>query len=193
MTPPGMVDEYNLTGDGWARFSTDKLRRFRLGRILNPNLVAYGWKDLPLTTRRVIFLMLNPSVADAWKPDRTVSKCCEFAARWGGEVCEVVNLFAFISQFPKDLRTAADRGDGFENDREILEACRQPGVIKVVAAWGNHGAMYGRADHVLGLIKAAGVTLHCLSVTQDGTGEPMHPLARGKKFIPLTTELEVYG
>jgi len=136
--------------------------------------------------------MLNPSTADAFKLDPTVTRCVRFAQIWGADVLEVVNLFAFRSPSPKDLLRAIYRGDGPENDREILGACR--GAYRVVAAYGAHGAGIGqpaRCDVVTEMLRDAGIALHCLART-DGGAFPKHPLARGKHFIPYTKELEVF-
>ena len=44
--------------------------------------------------RVVLFVMLNPSTADAFKDDPTVIQCCKFASRWGFDRVHVVNMFA---------------------------------------------------------------------------------------------------
>jgi hypothetical protein len=134
---------------------------------------------------RVVFLMLNPSTANAFKVDPTVGKCVKFAQRWGAQVLEVVNLFALRSPYPADLYKRIDEEDPtFRNDFEILSAC--VGASRVIAAWGNHGALHGRAAAVTKLVTDAGVKLEHLGLTQ--THAPLHPLARGKHFIPLDRE-----
>ena len=189
-----MIDEYSRDGIGWARFSDDRKRRYRLGRILHAPLVAYGWKDLPLTAKRVVFLMINPSTADAFKPDPTISKCCKFALRWGAEILDVVNLFAFRTPYPTDLFKQDIGADGADewNDAQIVEACTQPGVIKVVAAWGNHGAWRERDVAVCAMLKEQCVNLWCLGTTSSVSAAPKHPMARGHHFIPLDFELEAF-
>ncbi|HWT45432.1 MAG TPA: DUF1643 domain-containing protein, partial [Vicinamibacterales bacterium] len=44
----------------------------------------------------------------------------------------------------------------------------------VIAAWGAHGARNGRGNQVAAMLADAGVTLHCLGVTNNG--QPKHPL-----------------
>lgn len=173
-----LIDEASPDGTGWARFSADRRLRYRLGRILGTGP----------RTRTIVFLMLNPSTADAFKPDNTISRCMEFARRWEGDVLEVVNLFAFRSPYPKDLKTADDRGDGPENDAQILAACRH--AHRVVAAWGTGGDLYSRAENVRAILRSAEIPLYHLGLSQDG--HPKHPLARGKHYIPYTKELEVF-
>lgn len=178
-----MIDERSTDGIGWARFSDDRKFRYRLSRVLHP-----------LTPReerlvRVTFVMLNPSTADAFKLDPTVRKCCEFARLWGADVLEVVNLFALRSPYPEDLDTAVEVGDDPANDEAIMEACT--GAARVVAAWGNHGYRWGRGHIVADRLKLAGIPLSHLGMT--GGGYPLHPLARGKAFIPLTREPQLWG
>lgn len=187
-----MIDEYSRDGIGWARFSNDRKRRYRLGRILHPPLVAYGWKYLPITTKRAVFLMLNPSTANAFKPDQTISKCCKFGLYWGAEVVEAVNLHAFCTPYPTDLFKAHDTGADEWNDAQIIEACTQPGVIKVIAAWGNHGSWRERDVAVVEMLKARGVSLWCLGTTSAVSAAPKHPMARGRHFIPIEKELEAF-
>jgi hypothetical protein len=100
-------------------------------------------------------------------------------------VLDVVNLFAMRSPYPTDLDGAADVGDDWQNDAAIIDAC--VGATKVVAAWGNHGWRRGRADIVRARLGDAGIALYHLGLTKEG--RPLHPLARGKAFIPLTREL----
>lgn len=195
-----MIDEYKRDGTGWARFSADRLQRYRLGRILHPRALtdspfgvgSWGSEAWRAQWVRIVFLMLNPSDATEAKPDNTVSRCVKFGQIWGADVLEVVNLFAFRSPHPKDLRKALYRGDGPENDREILSACK--GAHRVVAAWGAGGdfdLVSERARRVEEILRFAGIALHCLARTDDGTC-PKHPLARGRHFIPYTKELEVF-
>lgn len=191
-----MVDEFSLDGSGWARFSLDGKRRFRLARSLVPG-VSIAVEDHRATllrppdghVLRIVFLMLNPSTANAFRVDPTVGKCMKFAQRWGAHVLEVANLFAFRSPDPKDLDIAHARAQrppfdlGFDEDAnlEILAACA--GASRVIAGWGNNGTRWGRDVEVVELLQSHGIALECLGLT--GESHPLHPLARGKKFISL--------
>jgi hypothetical protein len=174
-----LVDTYNDDRTGRAVFSEDMEMRFLLERSL-PGFGPLGMSSL--SDRRVVFLMLNPSDADAFKPDPTVTECVIRAIALGGEVLQVVNLFAFRSPYPSDLlkRAAGMRGNDADNNAMILHACI--GASIVVAAWGNNGAIAGRDVIVLRMLADAGVELHHLGMTNSG--HPKHPLARGKHRIP---------
>ena len=178
---------------GWTRPPKPRYR-YRLGRKLStsPRVLEAPWYALPAEVKRVVFVMLNPSTADAFELDPTVTRCCKFAARWGGEVLEVVNLFAFRSPDPSVLRAQhpAERGADVLNTSIILDRCI--GAHRVVAAWGSGGTLENRAQAVTEMLMVRGVPLLALArVPSDGS--PMHPLARGKHRIPDDCEPQPWG
>ncbi len=194
-----MIDEYNTDGTGWARFSDDMTMRYRLARrltdrpgaalcFMNLTEVAPIRASDPTESeaKRCVWLMLNPSTADAFKPDPTVTECRKRSIAMGADVFEVVNLFAMRSPYPRDLKKCAAgyRGDDAINNAEILAACS--GAYRVIAAWGNDGAIGGREAIVRRLLDEHGYRLHCLGTT-DG-GFPKHPLARGVHRIPAAMQ-----
>ncbi len=176
-----MIDEYNDDHTGWARFSDDRVMRYRLARDLAGAPIIVGG-DGVYGIARIVWLLLNPSTADAFKPDPTVTECRKRSIALGADTFEVVNLFAFRSTYPIDLRKRAHgfRGDDAINNEQILAACR--GAYKVIAAWGNDGALDHRARVVKELLAEQGVKLLHLGLTKDGI--PKHPLARGVHRIP---------
>ena len=122
--------------------------------------------------------MLNPSTADGRRDDPTIRRCVSFANREGCNELVVVNLFALRATDPSELKThPAPVGAG--NDGAILQAVRDADLV--IAAWGAHGALGGRARHVLRLLGAH--NLFCLGATADG--HPRHPV-RLHGDTPLT-------
>lgn len=116
-----------------------------------------------------LLIMLNPSTADAMQDDPTIRRCISFAKREGCGALVVVNLFAFRSPSPADMK-AADDPVGPENDRYIRSAvagAKGP----IIAAWGAHGSYRGRDKAVRALVDAPMV---CLGLTKAGA--PRHPL-----------------
>lgn len=217
-----MIDQVNADGTGWARFSDDMTRRYRLARSLTGRPITTVWAEVSgrgtqvtdafmKQIDRVVFVMLNPSTADAFKHDPTVGECIKRARALGADVLEIVNLFAIRTPYPADVKAAIHRagaayetghhatisealdafGAGPVNDAAILEACR--GAEHVIAAWGNHGEDLNffaqhiphavtRGEFVRAMLVAAGVELLHLGTT--ACGAPKHPLARGKHRIP---------
>jgi hypothetical protein len=136
-----------------------------------------------------VFVMLNPSTADAMADDPTITRVRRRAiraAQRGLPVCGglvVVNLFALRSTDPAALLTHPGP-IGPYNDEIILMAC-QAGMV-VVAAWGAGSATTTiRAAHVTAMLHTAGIPLWCLGTTKHG--QPRHPL-----YIPAATELHPY-
>jgi hypothetical protein len=117
-----------------------------------------------------LFVMLNPSTADATQDDPTIRRCRGFARTWGCNGLTVVNLYALRSTDPAALWRAADPV-GPENDYHLRRIAREYG--DVVCAWGA-GARPDRVAAFLKLMEGAGARLWSLGVTKDGS--PRHPL-----------------
>lgn len=130
---------------------------------------------------KAVFVMLNPSKADATINDPTISRCITFADRMGCGTLEVVNLFAYRTAYPRELR-ACRLPVGKLNDQYIARAVEMASVV--VVAWGNWGRLYERDREVLQLISSisAEKPLFCFGVT--GQGQPRHPL-----FLSYDNEL----
>lgn len=129
-----------------------------------------------------LFVMLNPSTADAERDDPTIRRCSGFATAWGFAELRVVNLFALRSTDPRSLEAAADP-IGPDNDcvlRQELAASEF-----VVAAWGNKGALRRRSSSVRAMIAGLKISATCLG--HNGGGEPAHPLyvAAATRPVPL--------
>lgn len=117
----------------------------------------------------LVFVMLNPSTADAEIDDPTIRRCKRFASDNGFTGIIVVNLYAFRATKPKDLFLASDPV-GPENDFFILNAIQGHTVC---CAWGTN-ADKKRADEVRQLIIDSGNYPLCLGKTKKGF--PRHPL-----------------
>jgi hypothetical protein len=118
-----------------------------------------------------LFIMLNPSTADASEDDPTIRRCISFAKREGCGALTVVNLFALRSTDPGAL-TAHPDPVGPDNDLHIALALgKQPEIV--IAAWGAHSFARARAEAVTSIL-ALTWQVNCLGVTKDG--DPRHPL-----------------
>lgn len=140
-----------------------------------------GMQSLLLGSTKVLFCMLNPSLADDNRNDPTVKRVLGFAQRLDCSKLIVVNLFALISPDPVTLHSHADPV-GPMNDQCIHLAALW--ADKIVVAWGTHGGLYNRADSVLELLK--GHQLLCLGPTTK-EGFPNHPL-----YLRRDVEFQVY-
>ena len=119
----------------------------------------------------LLFVMLNPSTADADVDDATIRRCVGFADREGFGELGVVNLYAYRATAPKDLKRAG-YPVGPDNDQHIADAAREAAAVCV--AWGSNVAGLERPQIVLPLLRWLGVEPKCLRITR--TGYPQHPL-----------------
>jgi hypothetical protein len=157
-----LLIEEHIEGTASAVFSPDRAYRYLLTR---------RWGPGPL----LVWIMLNPSTADALKNDPTIRRVMAFARRDGYGGIAVVNLFALRSPEPRILRTHPDPV-GPLNDAVIRLAVMRRAVV----AWGAGGTLAGRDRAVCSML--SGANLRCLGWTKSGM--PLHPLARGKARIP---------
>lgn len=128
-----------------------------------------------LEGKTLLFVMLNPSTADAMADDATTLKCARFAKILGFTAIEIVNLYAYRATDPRDL-AAAGFPLGPYNDAYILEAARDVVAAggQVCVAWGAGLGDLERGRQVLRLLDGARATPMALHVTKDG--HPGHPL-----------------
>lgn len=126
-----------------------------------------AWDERP----PLVFVMLNPSRADAEVDDPTMRRCIGFAQRLGFGGMTALNLFAWRTAHPAELKAAADPV-GPDNDLHLGAAFSSGGTI--VAAWGVHGAHLGREGICRQLARDCGSRLSSLGLTKGGY--PRHPL-----------------
>ncbi|MGW2384339.1 DUF1643 domain-containing protein [Streptomyces sp. NPDC001658] len=171
------VDQQEDLAGGLAAavFDQNRTYRYLLTRIWDPAVPP------------VVFVMLNPSTADALTNDPTITRLVHpksgFARRLGAGGIVVVNLFALRSTDPRALRHHQDPV-GPLNDAFIRQATDRASVV--VAAWGAAGVEHGRSTDVVRALTARRVRLQCLG--QTSTGQPRHPL-----YLPGDAVLESYG
>lgn len=128
--------------------------------------------------RTMLFVMLNPSTADAMQDDPTIRRCMRFAKDAGFDGIGVVNLFAYRATDPDELKRGGDI-IGRANDVTIVNAARKASCV--VLAWGAHGDAYKQRvrDVVVKLTVACSSSLNHLGLT--ASGQPKHPL-----YLPST-------
>jgi hypothetical protein len=128
-----------------------------------------------------LFVMLNPSTADATEDDPTIRRCIGFAQRWGYQRLTVGNLFGMRATDPAEmLETTPRDATGSENDDWLR--CLSAQADRVIAAWGAHPLSVFRAPAVQALLLERHPAIHCLGTTQNGS--PRHPLYVKGDFEP---------
>jgi hypothetical protein len=148
-----------------------------------------------------LFVMLNPSTADASEDDPTIRRCIGFAQRWGYRRLAVGNLYAFRATNPKQLWEPNGPVGEFpchepwgchrhnRNDHHLEELA--DAADRIVVAW---GANPGPIDHPPRYVADLLAEHHpdpalCLGTTKSGA--PRHPLYVPKDFEPQPYELAV--
>jgi len=143
-----------------AILSEDKRYRYQLSRI---------WDDAkPL----ILFIMLNPSTADADVDDPTIRRVIRFATSWGYGGVYVANLHAFRSTDPKALNQVDDP-IGKDNVSYITTLIGM--VDKVIYAWGNNKKEPAWLSELV-------QTPYCIDLSKNGI--PKHPLYLKSELIP---------
>ena len=155
-----------------AVLSEDGLYRYKLWRCWDED--AHG----------VVWVMLNPSTADADIDDPTIRRCIAFARAWHAGSIAVVNLFAARATNPRALKAMPDPV-GPDNDHWLRWAGQGNWAGDLVLAWGAHAPGVSRDQ----INRAFGWLCYrrcwCLGRTKDG--HPKHPL-----YVPGDTRLERY-
>ena len=137
------------------------------------------------TRLQALFIMLNPSTADAEIDDATIRSCIRLCKALGYGGFEVVNLFAWRATDPKELLATPDDPVGLSNDRIAKMAINRCDVV--ICAWGSNkimGSLRPKQMRDLVLSQRSQVTF-CLGTTK--AGHPKHPL-----YVKTETPLQLY-
>lgn len=131
----------------------------------------------------LVFMMLNPSTADASLNDATIRKCMGFAAMLGYDGIIVVNQHPFRATDPADLIRRYQGGFKEQLSVRMLNANAVGSALRYVAfheshfvcAWGANAAKIGPLPWPMRQIhEIAPGRIRALKVLADGT--PGHPL-----------------
>lgn len=129
----------------------------------------------------VLWVMLNPSTADASLDDPTIRRIKDFSGQWGFSEAVVVNLYAFRATSPADMLKAEDPV-GPLNDQWVFQAALHAEMV--VCGWGKHGAPE-RVAAITEILLASNQAVYCLGT--NGDGSPKHPL-----YLARTTPPQIW-
>jgi hypothetical protein len=132
----------------------------------------------------LVFVGLNPSIADEDKLDPTLRRVVNFAKDWGNGGVEVLNAFSMVATNPADMVAALDRNHA-DADRHIRAALADAG--RIIVGWGanmDHPALAPRIIELRRLLPA-GADVYCWDRTAKG--QPKHPL-----YVSAATQPVVY-
>lgn len=159
------VDQTPAIQKSGAIISECGLYRYRLWRIWDEERAFLVW------------IMQNPSTADAVDDDPTIRKCIGFSERAGYGGIVVMNVFAWRAADERELLKAPDP-IGPENWDYLIGATNIRLGSRVVAAWGNRFGPKRKSIFRDAYCHAAAACVQqgavCLGTTKSG--DPKHPL-----------------
>jgi len=174
--------------------------RFSRGGTLR-NEIRRWWVREPKVW--AAWLMLNPSRANSGRDDPTAKRVTHFSRAFGCDGWIGVNLYPFISSTPGDMWRWANweangpawdvRDDLLANLQYIDDAARMAS-LRIVAFGAS--PLYHDEAWLEQCLEAFGQPadggdkdeqFYCLGV--NSTGQPLHPLARGKMRVPNNQQL----
>jgi hypothetical protein len=129
-----------------------------------------------------LWVMANPSIADEYKLDPTLTRCADYTERWGFGEMRVVNVRAWIETDSDKVPDDDSIAIGFDNGHHVIENARAANLI--VCGWGKLGGTAGL--RCAQLLRDEGFRLHALKLNQDGS--PQHPLYLAKSLKPFPME-----
>jgi len=122
--------------------------------------------------KTIMWIGMNPSIADMFVDDPTVKKEIGFSQRWGFGKYVKTNVTPYRSTDPKNICFKAVNQFAYENLVMILNWARE--VDCVVACWGNNTKLVEWANQVYQALLIQKTQIYCLGV--NGNGSPKHPL-----------------
>ena len=145
-----------------AKFSRDKKERYSLKR---------EWDK---SKKKILYIMLNPSLADDKKDDPTIRRLISFTKKFNYGGFFVGNIFTTITPNPKEIDKSLGISD--KNFEELLNLINK--VDQIVYAWGNNIEEPQLIKKVISRPKCFG---------KNFNGTPKHPL-----YLPSSSELESF-
>lgn len=134
------------------------------------------WRTWDEDKMKVMFIGLNPSTANEFKDDPTVTRCISYAKQWGYGGIIMGNIFAYRTSSTDEMKRAEDP-IGRENDAWLNRLSEQADII--VAMWGNLGDFRNRSAEVCDMFP----DLMCFSI--NATDQPHHTRGLPDGITPI--------
>lgn len=149
---------------GGARFSACGRYRQTLTR---------DWTPEGGTPRTILFIGMNPSVADASVSDPTCNRELGFSRRWGYTRYLKGNVLDWRATSPRDLPADPDTACSGENLGAISEMADEAELL-VLACGRLHRRYAPCVEAVVNVLRATGRRVYCFGTNKDGSAK--HPL-----------------
>lgn len=145
----------------WATYDASGGYRYDLGRVWDESAPVAVW------------IMLNPSAANATHDDPTMRRVTGFTRREGLGGFVAVNLSAYCTHRPIDLRLAGDDVVDATNEAWVASTIAERSG-PVIAAWGASATRLPCRPIPDVIAHLCDGDLWCFGTTKDG--HPRHPL-----------------
>jgi hypothetical protein len=141
------------------------------------------WRHLNAVGREVVFIMLNPSTASAYRDDATVKKVMKLSWKWGYSRLKVLNVYPHVSTDPRELDRRLGRAENLRFFDELRQTNMTAEADRIVCAWGKHA----KYEDVAPILKRIRSHPNVCALRRNLDGSPEHPL-----YIPAAVEPVVY-
>lgn len=136
--------------------------------------------------KNVLFIGINPSIADNWNADMTIKKIIKFAELNGYDGWIIANIYPQRTTNPKYLHNNKDLDLVNKNIEAIRSLVKSGSIAGVVACWGNlinHRKFFkGLLQDIIYETGLDNIPWFCIDLTKEDI--PRHPSRIGyKDFI----------
>lgn len=124
-----------------------------------------------------LWIMANPSIADEFRLDPTLTRCLDYTTRWGFSEMRVVNVRAWIET--ESAKVPVDPlAIGPDNFDHVIEQANLADTV--ICGWGKLGGELGRF-----MLRAIRPVAHPYALKLNQDGSPQHPLYLSKSLEPF--------
>lgn len=146
------------------------------------------WRNWDWGRPVMVAVLLNPSIANEYELDPTLTRVQDFARRWGFGGMRILNAFSLVATYPEALHAAQLRSA--ENDAHIAGAIAQ--AQRVMVGWGTnleHRNLAWRVPEIRALLARSSAEVLAWKLTKNG--HPSHPLYLRADIVPVPYPLSV--
>lgn len=132
------------------------------------------WRVWDSNKPHIMFIGLNPSTANEETDDPTIRRVKTFAKTWGYGGVYMLNLFTYVTAYPKELMKCDDPlGPA---DYYLIEYAKK--CEKIIFAWGNFKEAEKRGIEVMQMFSG-------YMLLKNKNGSPRHPLYVPGNVVPV--------
>lgn len=126
-----------------------------------------------------MFIGLNPSTANEETDDPTIRRVKQFASDWGYGGVYMMNLFAYVTPYPEELKKCRDP----LGDNDVWLEKKASECESIIFAWGSFDEAAERAKHIMEKFHG-----YALVINKDGS--PRHPLYVKSNTNPIPFKIK---